>query len=347
MVTVTLESLLNPGIDTDSIRVSDLDFESVMFDYSDVMIEGADLDVEVATVLNAQTCTMAMESVNMEAANRVGEALKKVAHAIVKFLYKLLLTLRNILLAPITIIINLVKGNSFKQALEVVKLGIKVDNAEVDEIFDWAFKITPSQETIERRRKLMDEMTEFLQEMVKEAKIAVFTSATNAGAFYHDHFDETYSDHNHSQSYGEYSHYDGGNAGSYGPTDATDEAFKKKFEDFKKNYDDIVAGKKFCTSGEDLQSSFNATKESKLADTREKIRDCENVIKIIEKKLNGKEWETMSENDRQRCVKMLNRIKVTLSQITVMAKDEAVDVKNIFEVVNRLAKEYPNINNAA
>ena len=181
-------------------------------------------------------------------------------------------------------------------------------------------------------------MTKFLQEMVKEAKIAVFTSATNAGAFYQDHFDETYSDHNH---------YDGGGAGSYGPTDATDEAFKKKFEDFKKNYDDIVAGKKFCTSGEDLQSSFNATKESKLADTREKIRDCENTIKIIEKKLNGKEWETMSEGDRQRCVKMLNRIKVTLSQITVMAKDEAVDVKNIFEVVNRLAKEYPNINNAA
>ena len=344
MVTVTLESLLNPGIDTDSIRASDLDFESVMFDYSDVMIEGADLDVQVATVLNAQTCTMAMESVNMEAANRVGEALKKVAHAIVKFLYKLLLTLRNILLAPTTIIINLVKGNSFKQALEVVKLGIKVDNAQVDEIFDWAFKITPSQETIERRRKLMDEMTDFLQELIKEAKAAVFTSATNAETFYNDHFNETYRNHNHNHNH---SHNDGGSAGSYGPTDATDEAFKKKFEDFKKNYDDIVAGKKFCTSGEDLQSSFNATKESKLADTREKIRDCENTIKILEKKLNGKEWETMSEGDRQRCVKMLNRIKVTLSQITVMAKDEAVDVKNIFEVVNRLAKEYPNINNAA
>lgn len=334
MVTVTLESLLNSGIDTDSICASDLDFESVMFDYSDVMIEGADLGVQVATVLNAQTCTMTMESVNMEAANRVGEALKKVAQAIVKFLMKLLLTIRNILIAPVTIIINLVKGNSFKQALEVVKLGIKIDNSTVDDIFDWAFKTTPSPETIERRRKLMDEMTEFLQEMVKEAKIAVFTSATNAGAFYQDH--------------SEYNHYDGGgSAGSYGPTDATDEAFKKKFEDFKKNYDDIVAGKKFCTSGEDLQSSFNATKESKLADTREKIRDCENTIKIIEKKLNGKEWETMSEGDRQRCVKMLNRIKVTLSQITVMAKDEAIDVKNIFEVVNRLAKEYPNINNAA
>ncbi len=339
MVTVTLESLLNPGIDTDSICASNLDFESVMFDYSDVMIEGADLDVQVATVLNAQTCATAMESVNMEAANRVGEVLKKVANAIVKFILKLLMTIRNILLAPATIIINLINGNSLKQALEVVKLSIEIDNAAVDETMDRAFKVTPKQETIDRRRKLMDEMFEFLSQMVSEAKQAVFMSAVNAANYYNAHY--------HESSYASGGGYNGGGSESYGPKDNTDDSFKQKYEEFKKNYDDIVAGKKFCASGEDLSSSFEATKESKLADTRQKITDCEQTIRMLEKKISGKEWENMSEKDRDICVKLLNRIKLTLSQISVMAKDEAVDIKNIFEVVNKLAKEYPNLNKTA
>ncbi len=327
----TLEDLIVDNIRTSAVIDENVEFnfESSILDLYNLNMESQDFDIDSTTIDMALECASEIE-VTEEASSTIGNKLKEFAKKLVKFIWRLCVAVYNVITAPFLFIYNLISSGSFKKAAQCIKYQFKGSDAGVQQMAEEIFKMTPSAETIKKRADLMDEFVKFQMEYIREGKkiyldnISIYFFTDTSGE-YRSHYSETHGG----------SEYSGGNSA----VDKTDDEYERKQKEFNSKYEDIVSGKTNCTSDQDFLNALSETEKlKKMSDAQGVINETQSQVKIIEKMLNGNDWNKLPVERQQKIIGYLNHLKALLNSLSIMSADQAKDIKAIYESTNKIIK---------
>ena len=331
----TLEDLIVDDIRTKVLvdENTEFDFESTILELCQIQQESYDLDCDINTLDLACECANEVE-VTQEATSGIGQKLKEIAKKIIMVITRLCIFIYKVIQAPFTFIQNLIHSGSFKKAAKIVKFDIKGADAATQQIMESVMKMTPSAKIIKKRAELMDEFIKFQMDFITNGKkiyldpisIYFFTDASNE---FKNKYSET---HNGSEYSGDSTAYD-----------KTEDDFERKQKEFDKNYQDIINGKTNCANDQELYDTLTeAEKMKKIVDADGVINETQSQVRIIEKMVNGKDWDKIPQDKQQKIIGYLNHLKSLLNSLSIMSADQAKDVKAIYESTNKIIKIVEN-----